>query len=89
LARDVARVGVHHNANEAAAKEAVGSIKAADGSAFTLQTDPAEPHAAQSLHRNNESPEQLNGFGIPAVVRSTGPAPVPTVERRPHAATAI
>jgi hypothetical protein len=39
--------------------------------------------------RNIKFPEQLNGCGMPAVVRSTGPAPAPTVERRPHAAAAI
>jgi NAD(P)-dependent dehydrogenase (short-subunit alcohol dehydrogenase family) len=49
LARDGARVGVHYGANEAAAKETVAAIEAAGGSAFPVQADLAEPHAAEAL----------------------------------------
>jgi 3-oxoacyl-[acyl-carrier protein] reductase len=49
LARDGARVGVHYGTNEAAAKDTVAAIEAAGGSAFLVQADLAEPHAAEAL----------------------------------------
>jgi len=49
LARDGARVGVHYGTNEGAAKDTVASIEAAGGSAFAVQADLAEPHAAEAL----------------------------------------
>jgi 3-oxoacyl-[acyl-carrier protein] reductase len=49
LARDGARVGVHYGTNEAAAKDTVAAIETAGGSAFAVQADLAEPHAAEAL----------------------------------------
>jgi 3-oxoacyl-[acyl-carrier protein] reductase len=49
LARDGARVGVHYGTNEAAAKDTVASIEADGGSAFAVQADLAQPHAAEAL----------------------------------------
>src|SRR4029077_6708697 len=49
LARDGARGGVHYGTNEASPKDAVGAIEAAGGSAFLVQADLAEPHAAEAL----------------------------------------
>jgi NAD(P)-dependent dehydrogenase (short-subunit alcohol dehydrogenase family) len=48
-ARDGARAGVHYGTNEAAAKETVASIEADGGSAFAVQADLAQPHAAEAL----------------------------------------
>ncbi|MGP4114542.1 SDR family oxidoreductase [Streptomyces sp. 4N509B] len=49
LGRDGARVGVHYNEREAAAKETVAAIEAAGGSAFAVQARLGEPGDAEAL----------------------------------------
>ncbi|TLG12132.1 SDR family oxidoreductase [Nocardia cyriacigeorgica] len=49
LGRDGARVAVHYNGNEQAAKQVVGAIEAAGGSAFAIQAELGVPGDAQQL----------------------------------------
>lgn len=49
LARDGARVGVHYNASEDAAKQAVTAIEAAGGSAFAIRAGLGSPGDAEAL----------------------------------------
>ncbi|MFE5283796.1 SDR family oxidoreductase [Nocardia sp. NPDC056611] len=49
LGRDGARVGVHYNANAAAAKETVASIEAAGGQAFAFAAPLGVPGDAEAL----------------------------------------
>ncbi len=49
LGRDGARVAVHYGRDEAAAKETVAAIEAADGSAFAIRADLRDPGAAAVL----------------------------------------
>ncbi|MEU8896367.1 SDR family oxidoreductase [Nocardia sp. NPDC048505] len=49
LARDGARVGVHYNGNEQAAKDVVAAIEAAGGSAFAVRAELGVPGDAEAL----------------------------------------
>ena len=49
LARDGARVAVHYGSNEAAAKETVTAIEAADGRAFAIRAELGVPGDAETL----------------------------------------
>ncbi|WP_280234580.1 SDR family oxidoreductase [Nocardia cyriacigeorgica] len=49
LGRDGARVAVHYNGNEQAAKQAVAAIEAAGGSAFAIQAELGVPGDAERL----------------------------------------
>ncbi|MFE3444363.1 SDR family oxidoreductase [Nocardia sp. NPDC059180] len=49
LGRDGARVAVHYNGNEQAAKQAVEAIEAAGGSAFAIQAELGVPGDAERL----------------------------------------
>ncbi|MFI9508754.1 SDR family oxidoreductase [Nocardia sp. NPDC052566] len=49
LGRDGARVAVHYNSNEQAAKETVAAIEAAGGSAFVIQAELGVPGDAAAL----------------------------------------
>jgi 3-oxoacyl-[acyl-carrier protein] reductase len=49
LARDGARVGVHYNAREGAARQTVTAIEAAGGSAFAIRAELGAPGDAEAL----------------------------------------
>ncbi len=49
LARDGARVGVHYNASEGAAKQTVAAVVAAGGSAFAVRAELGAPGDAEAL----------------------------------------
>jgi 3-oxoacyl-[acyl-carrier protein] reductase len=49
LGRDGARVGVHYNTDEEAAKQTVGAIEAAGGSGFTVRAGLGVPGDAEAL----------------------------------------
>ncbi|MFB7596503.1 SDR family oxidoreductase [Streptomyces sp. NPDC056160] len=62
LARDGARVAVHYGNNEAAAKDTVGAIEAAGGSAFAIGAELGRPGDAEALWR--EFDQHADGLDI-------------------------
>jgi len=61
LAKDGARVAVHYGKNEEAALDTVKVIQSQGGSAFTIQADLSQPHAADLLFKAfDEKAESLD-----------------------------
>lgn len=80
LARDGARVGVHYNANEDAAKQTLDAIQTAGGSGFPVRAELGSPSDAEGLWRRFDAHADgldilVNNAGIAAVgdISSTTP----------------
>lgn len=75
LARDGARVGVHYNVNEEAAKQTVAAIEAAGGSAFVIQAELGALGDAKALW----SAFDAHADGLDILVNNAGTADVGTI----------
>jgi 3-oxoacyl-[acyl-carrier protein] reductase len=62
LARDGARIAVHYGKNAQAAEAVVAAIESDGGSAFAVQADLAQPHAAEALWKAFDA--QADGVDI-------------------------
>ncbi|WP_411111941.1 SDR family oxidoreductase [Streptomyces sp. c-19] len=72
LAAGGARVGVHYASNEAAAKETVAAIEAADGSAFALRTELGVPGDADALWAAFDTAAGGGHQGLDILVNNAG-----------------